>query len=169
MADVQAAEPFLDPLDRRIATELVHEGRVSFQELGRRVHLSPNSAADRVRRLQRTGVIARYTAELDLAVLGRHLLAMSDIKLQPDVDRLEFERRLDGVAQVLAATHTTGEYDYQVRLACTGTEDLEAVVDTLRALGVREIHSRIVLSEVLFDPARLLDDGTRARPRVPRR
>ena len=146
----------LDDLDRRIAAALVHDGRLSYQELGRQVHLSANSAADRVRRLQRIGVIGGYTAEIDLSVLGRTLLALSDTKLQPEVDRMEFERQLAKVPQVLTATHTTGEYDYQMRLACTGTEDLEVVIDVLRALGVREIHSRIVLSEVRFGSARLL-------------
>jgi Lrp/AsnC family transcriptional regulator, leucine-responsive regulatory protein len=144
-------------VDRRIAAALIHEGRISFQELGRRVHLSANSAADRVRRLQRSGVISGYSASLDLSVLGRNLFALSDTKLRPEVNRLEFERQITDVPQVLTATHTTGEYDYQLRLACSGTEELEVVVDRLRSLGVREIHSRIVLSEVTFDPARVLD------------
>jgi Lrp/AsnC family leucine-responsive transcriptional regulator len=156
MTEISSTRPHLDDLDRRIAAALAHDGRLSYQELGRQVHLSANSAADRVRRLQRIGVIGGYTAEIDLSVLGRTLLALSDTKLQPEVDRMEFERQLAKVPQVLTATHTTGEYDYQMRLACTGTEDLEVVIDVLRALGVREIHSRIVLSEVRFDPARLL-------------
>jgi Lrp/AsnC family leucine-responsive transcriptional regulator len=86
--------------------------------------------------------------------LGRNLLALSDTKLHSEVDRIRFEKDLSNVPQVLAATHTTGEYDYQIRIACTGTKDLEDIVDVLRSMGVREIHSRIVLSEVEFDPAR---------------
>ncbi len=147
----------LDDLDRQIVGALVRAGRLSFQELGRQVHLSANSAADRVRRLQRAGVISGYAAELSLPALGRTLLALSDTKLHPEVDRLEFEAQLAEVPQVLTATHTTGEYDYLIRLACTGTADLEEVIDRLRALGVRDIHSRIVLSEIEFDRAKLLD------------
>lgn len=132
------------------------DGRMTYQELGRLVHLSANSVADRVRRLRQSGLLRGFHAELNLERLGRTLLALSDTKLHADVDRLEFERELVAIPQVLAATHTTGEYDYQIRVACTDTQDLEQVVDRLRALGVREIHSRIVLGEVLFDPARLL-------------
>ncbi len=146
----------IDELDRQILRALVGQGRLSFQELGRLVHLSANSAADRVRRLQGAGVISGYAAELSLPALGRNLLALSDTKLHPEVDRLEFEGHLAEVPQVLTATHTTGEYDYQIRLACTDTADLEEVVDRLRALGVRDIHSRIVLSEIDFDPGRLV-------------
>jgi Lrp/AsnC family transcriptional regulator, leucine-responsive regulatory protein len=156
MAENSQAPIRIDDLDRQILGALVHQGRLSFQELGRLVHLSANSAADRVRRLQRSGVISGYVAELSLPALGRTLLALSDTKLHPEVDRLEFEGHLADVPQVLTATHTTGEYDYQIRLACIDTADLEDVVDRLRALGVRDIHSRIVLSEIDFDRARLV-------------
>jgi Lrp/AsnC family leucine-responsive transcriptional regulator len=149
----------MDDLDRTLATALVHDGRLSFQELARTVHLSANSTAERVRRLRQTGVISGYHAELSLAGLGRTLDALSDIKLKDDIDR-----HLADVPQVLSATHTTGEYDYQLRLACTGTDDLETVVDDLRWLGAREIHSRIVLGEVRFDPTRLLRSPGLVRP-----
>lgn len=146
----------MDEVDRQLVTALVAEGRMTFQELGRLVHLSANSVADRVRRLRQSGLLAGFHAELDLERLGRTLVALSDTKLHAEVDRLAFERELASIPQVLAATHTTGEYDYQIRVACTGTQDLERVVDQLRVAGVREIHSRIVLGEVHFDPTRLL-------------
>jgi Lrp/AsnC family transcriptional regulator, leucine-responsive regulatory protein len=156
MAEKSEAPVRTDALDREILTALVHDGRLTFQELARLVHLSANSVADRVRRLQRSGLLSGYHAELDLLSMGRTLLALSDTKLHPEVDRLEFESALESVPQVLAATHTTGEYDYQIRVACTGTRDLEEVVDRLRQMGVREIHSRIVLGEVTFGSERLL-------------
>lgn len=145
-----------DDVDRQLVNALVADGRMTYQELGRAVHLSANSVADRVRRLRGSGLLAGFHAELDLERLGRTLVALSDTKLHADVDRLDFERELAAIPQVLAATHTTGEYDYQIRVACTDTQDLEQVVDRLRAMGVREIHSRIVLGEVRFDPTRLL-------------
>ncbi len=147
----------LDDVDRQLVGALVADGRMTYQELGRLVHLSANSVAERVRRLRQVGLLSGFHAQIDLERLGRTLLALSDTKLHADVDRLAFERALATVPQVLAATHTTGEYDYQIRLACIDTADLELVVDRLRAAGVREIHSRIVLSEVVFDPTRILE------------
>jgi Lrp/AsnC family leucine-responsive transcriptional regulator len=146
----------MDDLDRELVVALVHDGRLSYQELARLVHLSANSTADRVRRLQQRRVISGYHAQLGMAALGRTLLALSDVKLRDDIDRRDFERHLIELPQVLSAAHTTGEFDYQLRLACTGTEELEVVVDDLRWLGMREIHSRIVLNEIQFDPTRML-------------
>lgn len=146
----------MDGLDRELATALVRDGRLTYQELARMVHLSANSTADRVRRLQQNGVIVGYHAELSLSALGRGLAALTEVKLKDEIDRRDFERHLVQLPQVLSATHTTGEFDYQLRLACTDTADLERVVDDLRWLGAREVESRIVLGEVSFDPTRAL-------------
>jgi Lrp/AsnC family leucine-responsive transcriptional regulator len=153
----------MDDLDRELLTALVHDGRLTYQQLAQQVHLSPNSTADRVRRLREQGVISGYHAELNLLSLGWTLRSLTDIKLMDHVEREDFERHLVDIAQVLSATHTTGEYDYQLRIATMSTDGLQFVVDQLRRLGAREIHSRIVLGEVLFDETRLL------RPPSPRR
>ena len=59
-------------------------------------------------RLQQSGVIAGYHAQIDLAALDRTLSALSDIKLKDEIDRHDFERHLVEVPQVLSAIHTTG-------------------------------------------------------------
>ncbi|MGC8513267.1 MAG: Lrp/AsnC family transcriptional regulator [Acidimicrobiales bacterium] len=146
----------MDDIDRQLVRLLVADARLSYQELARMVLLSANSTADRVRRLRQSGTIAGYHAELDLASVGRTLHALTDVKLKEHVGREDFEDALEGVPQVLSAMHTTGEFDYQLRIACTGTADLQNLVDTVRRLGAREVQSRIVLGERRFDPTRLL-------------
>ena len=61
--------------------------------------------------------------------------------------------------QVLSAIHTTGELDYQLWIVSRNTDELQSVVDTLRQLGARDVQSRIVLGEVKYNPARLLEPG----------
>jgi Lrp/AsnC family leucine-responsive transcriptional regulator len=135
---------------------LVRDGRLSYQQLAAVVHLSATSTAERVRRLHASGVLSGYHAELDVGVLGRTLHALTDVRLKETCARVDFERALVDVPQVLNALHTTGEYDYQLRVVSSGTAELESVVDSLRRIGAREAHSRIVLGEVRFDPTRLL-------------
>ena len=60
----------LDAIDWRILEELQADGRLSYNELGRRVSLSPPAVADRVRRLEDAGVIAGYQARVDPARAG---------------------------------------------------------------------------------------------------
>ncbi len=88
--------------------------------------------------------------------MGHSLGALTDVKLKESIDRHLFEQDLRDVPQVLGAIHTTGEFDYQLRIATRSSEELQSVIDNLRRLGARDIQSRIVLGEVNFNPARLL-------------
>jgi len=146
----------MDDIDRALLMALVDDARLSYQQLAAQVHLSANSTADRVRRLRQSGVLAGYHAELNLAALGYTLHSLTDAKLKEAKDRRDFEDELRGVPQLLSAVHTTGEFDYQLRIVSTSTNELESVGDTLRQLGARDIQSRIVLGEVRYNSARLL-------------
>ncbi|MEU1514502.1 Lrp/AsnC family transcriptional regulator [Streptomyces sp. NPDC005811] len=148
----------MDRIDRQLLALLLRDGRATYQELGRQVRLSANTVADRVRRLQTSGVIQGYRAELDLAALGRGMQLISDIRLREAVDRRSFEEQLGAVPQVISAVRMTGEYDFQLRVACADAREFETVVDRLKAeLGVREVRSRLVLHEVELDAGRAVE------------
>ena len=60
--------------------------------------------------------------------------------------------------QVVSGSRLTGEYDFQLRLACVDPREFEGVVDRLKTdHGVRELRSRLVLHDLDLDPSRLLD------------
>lgn len=60
----------IDAIDRRILEELQHDGRLQNLELSERIGLSPSSCLRRVRRLEETGVIEKYVAQLNAAAVG---------------------------------------------------------------------------------------------------
>lgn len=148
----------MDRIDRQILTILLADGRATYQELGRQVRLSANTVADRVRRLQTSGIVRGYRAELNLASFGRGLELLSDVRLREGVDRQAFEAQLHRVPQVVGAMRLTGDYDYQLRMACTDAREFETVIDRLKAdHGVRELRSRLLLHEVPLGPDRVLE------------
>jgi Lrp/AsnC family transcriptional regulator, leucine-responsive regulatory protein len=148
----------LDQADRALLRLLAQDSRASYQELGRAVRLSANATAERVRRLRRGGVIRAYTLEVEPGALGQNLRALTSVKLRDDIRRVEFEARLAAVPQVVAASHTTGEYNYELTIDCVDPSELELVVDRLKEqAGVRDANSRLVLSEVPLDPLRVLE------------
>lgn len=147
----------MDRIDRALVQLLHQDARSTYQDLGREVRLSANTVAERVRRLRTGGVIRAFRAEIDPAALGRTLTMLSDVRLREQVDRAEFERGLDSVPQVVSAMRLTGEYDYELRLACVDPAEFETVIDLLkRDHGVRELRSRMLLHEVTLGPHRLL-------------
>ena len=61
----------MDATDRAIVNLLQREGRIANKELAKRVGLSPSACLERVRKLERDGVIAGYAALIDKTALGK--------------------------------------------------------------------------------------------------
>jgi Lrp/AsnC family leucine-responsive transcriptional regulator len=153
-----ASDDAVDLVDRQILTVLLHEGRITYQELGRAVRLSANAVADRVRRLRRDGIVRGYRADVDFAALGRPLVLVSEVRLRDGTSGAEFERGLRGFPQIFSAAHVTGDYDYQLRMACVDTSEFEELIERLkREHGVRELRSGLVLRQIPLDPASVLE------------
>jgi Lrp/AsnC family leucine-responsive transcriptional regulator len=148
----------MDAIDRQLVALLLDDARMTYQELGRAVRLSANTTADRVRRLRAAGVIDGYRATLDFRAIGRPLILVSDLRLREGYDNAEFHRNLASIPQIVEAFRMTGEYDYQIRLACTGTDEFEHILAALKGShGVREVRSRLVLHDIPMPAARILE------------
>jgi Lrp/AsnC family leucine-responsive transcriptional regulator len=139
----------LDQIDRRILGILRDDARISWRKLGEQVHLSPTSAADRVRRMERDGVIEGYGVRVDPSALGRTVRAVVDASLGPgdQVDR--FEARLAQRDEVTFAAYVTGTADYSIIVECEGAEGLDTFVRWLRAdAGVARTETKLLLRVV---------------------
>jgi Lrp/AsnC family leucine-responsive transcriptional regulator len=140
----------IDRLDQRIIGILQRSGRISWRELADAVHLAPSSVADRVRRMETTGVIRSYGAAIDPAALGRDVRAVIDVSLPAGADPAEFEARLAKRDEVELALYVTGPADYTVIVDCAGASGLDAFVRWLKAEGgVARTESKFVLRPVI--------------------
>lgn len=143
----------LDKFDRTILGTLQRDGRIAITALAEHVGLSPNATAERMRRLQRDGVISGFHARLDPKTLGRGLTAFVEVKLDRTSSEV-FEdfarviRRLDGVEE---CHMVAGGFDYLLK---TRHRDMDAyrafLSDTLIDLpGVRETRTYTVIEAVV--------------------
>jgi Lrp/AsnC family leucine-responsive transcriptional regulator len=147
--DVTPDSSALDATDRRILGELRSDARISWRELGEVVHLSPTSVADRVRRLERDGVIEGYTVRVDPAALGRTVRAVVDVSLGAGVLVDDFEARLAQRDEVSFAAYVTGTADYSIIVECAGADGLDGFVRWLRAeAGVSRTETKMLLRVV---------------------
>lgn len=134
-----------DHIDREILGILQLDGRIPWQTLGDRVHLSPNAVADRVRRLTRVGVIQGFGARINQAALGRTLEAVIDARM---VHTPSFDDALLKRDDVLWAAHVTGESDVKLAVACDGTAGLDAILRWLQREGATETRTDVVLQRI---------------------
>ncbi|WP_406074834.1 Lrp/AsnC family transcriptional regulator [Micromonospora sp. NBC_01638] len=124
----------LDVVDWSILTELQNDGRLPITELSRRVRLSASATSERVRRLEATGVITGYRAEVDLAKAGFAVLAVVRLKY-PGSRHEPLRRLLERRSELLECLRTTGDDCYVLKVAATSMAHLEQVVNELAAFG----------------------------------
>src|SRR5215210_6364954 len=124
----------LDEVNLRILKELQGDGRLGMAELGRRVSMSPPAVAERVQRLERAGIIAGYSADIDARALGYPVSAI--VRIRPAPGQL---RRIPEVARETAEVgecyRITGEDCYLMRLHLRAIDDLEDVLDRFTPYG----------------------------------
>ncbi len=139
----------IDQIDHQIVGELRRDGRKSWKELAAAVHLSASSVGERVRRLERLGVISGYQAVVDHESLGRGLRSVVELSLRPEVVPEAFEAALADRDEVAFAAYVTGAADYAVLVDCAGPEGLDLFVRWCKANGAATTESRVVLRRVI--------------------
>jgi Lrp/AsnC family transcriptional regulator, leucine-responsive regulatory protein len=128
-----AAFGLLDDTDRRILAELQADARLRTSELARRVGLSAPAVADRVRRLEDTGVVS-YRAEIEPRALGYPVCAL--VRVSPSSGNLHqiplLARQIPAVTECY---RVTGEDCFVLKLYLRSMDDLEAILDQFAPLG----------------------------------
>ncbi|MEZ5167071.1 MAG: Lrp/AsnC family transcriptional regulator [Acidimicrobiales bacterium] len=118
----------LDSISRRILEELAADGRVSFRELGDRVGLSAPAITDRVRRLERDGIIRGYRADIDPDALGYPMLVIVRVHSAGPraaaVDALAAE-----IPEVIECHRVTGSESHVLRVRVRDVGHLNEIVE----------------------------------------
>jgi Lrp/AsnC family leucine-responsive transcriptional regulator len=124
----------IDEIDRRILRELSADGRVSLAELGRRVSLSPPAVAERVGRLERSGVITGYHAAIDPRALGYQLTAI--VRVKPSARQLPRIAELaEGIPEISECLRITGEDCFFLKVHLRSIDELSPLLDRFLRYG----------------------------------
>ncbi|WP_323780444.1 Lrp/AsnC family transcriptional regulator [Leisingera sp.] len=138
-----------DQFDRKILQALAEDGRISNSQLAQKIGLSPSPCWQRVRRLEKEGVISGYRAILDQAKLGAPEVVMIEVVLDRHDDEIleAFGTTMERIPEVLEVHLTTGEYDYLIKVAVNGTRGYEEFLrhKLYRVPGIRHTRSSFVL------------------------
>jgi len=138
----------LKSLDVKALKLLMLNGRATWAELGQLLGLSAPAAADRVRKLERRGVIRGYAALVDPALAGHPLTAYVSVSLASHRDRAAFLRAISKMENVAECHHVAGDDDYLLKVRCRGTQDLDHLLaeELKDKLRVARTRTTIVLS-----------------------
>jgi DNA-binding Lrp family transcriptional regulator len=139
----------LDSIDRAVLRLLQQDGRMTNAALAEAVGLTPTPMLQRLRKLEQAGVIARYTAVVDPAKVGRPILAFVHVTLKSH--HLPVHQRFLGLVrelpEVVECHHIAGDEDFLVKVAMRDIAELEQLLFRMGASGtVARIKTTFVLS-----------------------
>ena len=142
----------LDKYDRNILNVLQGDGRISFTDLGKKVGLTTTPCIERVRKLERAGLIKGYSARLSAQKLDAGLVVFVQISLDRTSKQTfeDFRRAIKNLSSVQECYLVTGSFDFLVKAR---VKDMAAYRDLLEgeilALpGVKESTSIAAMETV---------------------
>jgi DNA-binding Lrp family transcriptional regulator len=140
----------VDGLDRQILALLVEDGRRTFDDIARRVALSPPAVKRRVDKMRARGELQGFTAVVDHRALGDHTEALIELFFAPGTLLDEVARTLERYPEVVEAWSVTGEADAIARVRTRDNADLERLIMELqRDRLVQRTRSQVVLSRLV--------------------
>jgi len=142
----------LDRIDRKILDILQREGRISITELAEKISLSATPCSERVRRLEREGVITGYHARINPAALGKTLLVFLEIRLSAKSGDVfdKVKQELLYVPEVMECHLVSGDFDYLVKARLSEMNEYRRLLGEIlkRLPASAESHSYVVMEEI---------------------
>lgn len=141
----------LDRVDLRILSALQKNARITNQSLAETINLSPSSCLQRVRRLEKEGVLKDYHAHVDLDTICRHIVCIATVAMRNHSveDTHKFEQLVDNTPEVVECLTVSGEFDYVLRIICPDMKRYVEVNDALvSAVSYAiQINTHVVMKE----------------------
>ena len=136
----------VEETDRKILSLLCQDGRISFTDLSRQTGLSVSATHQRVRRLERRGLIKRYAAVIDPADAGLPLTAFVSIKPFDPAAPDDAPERLAHLTAIEACHSVAGDESYILKVRVPSPGALENLLQEIRAIANVSTRTTIVLS-----------------------
>ncbi|WP_152990735.1 Lrp/AsnC family transcriptional regulator [Sphaerimonospora mesophila] len=136
----------MEEIDRRIVTLLARDGRMSFTDLAKETGLSVSAVHQRVRRLEKRGVIRGYAALVDHDEIGLPLTAFVSIKPIDPAAPDDAPERLSHLTAIEACHSVAGDESYILKVRVASPFALEELLQQIRASANVSTRTTVVLS-----------------------
>ncbi len=147
----------LDPLDKKILMLLQHDSSLKTKEIAANIGLSITPTYDRIKRLEKNGVIEKYVAILNQEVVNKSVTVICHITLQTHEQSLlsKFENDILQVEEIIECFHIAGNYDYILKVIVPSldaySDFIKNTISTIK--NVSNVHSSFVMSKVKNETA----------------
>ena len=135
-----------DETDERILFELRRDSRKSLRNLASSVGISPSAISERIKRMEKSGIIKGYTVNTDFYKLGYEFVAIVQISISGG-NLLEVQKKISSLPGVMAVYDVTGQYDSVAILMRKSRAELSSLIKKILAIQrVEKTNTNMVLN-----------------------
>lgn len=138
----------LDNIDIKILSILQKNSRTTYRDIARKVKLKSPSVIERVKKLEKEGIIKKYVTIIDEKKLGIDVTAFIGVYIEHPQYIDTFEKAISNINEdILECHHVTGDYTLLLKVKTRNTTTLERLIKELRGItGVVRTYTMVVFS-----------------------
>lgn len=142
----------MDAIDKKLIQLLQKDAKMTIKELSSRLNLSNTPIYDRIKKLEKEGVIEGYTIQLNKKKFGLNLTAFCAVSMESHHSQsiTEFETDILKLDEVSECYHIAGSFDYLLKINIKDMQDYQSfITHKLAALAnINKLQSSFVMTEV---------------------
>ena len=138
----------LDSIDIQILSLLKENARIKASQISEIVNLSVSSVAERIRKLEKSGVITSYTTVIDQKKIGNNVTALMEVSLEHPKYYDAFTEMIQNTRSVVSCYYISGDFDFMLKVLAP-SEKLEEIHRIIKSFpGVSGTRTNVVLKSI---------------------
>lgn len=138
----------MDAIDYEILACLKENSRENATNIGAKINLSTSAVIERIRKLEASGLIERYTAIINQSILGRDLFAFITVRLEHPKHYENFVNAVKENSSVSECYYIAGDFDFILKVVTDKRKSLEEILNYIKSIeGVSLTRTSVVLSQ----------------------
>jgi len=142
----------LDNIDNQILMLLQQNSKMNIKEVALKVGLTATPTYDRIKRLEKSGIITHYKAALNKEKVGLNLIVFCQVTLQVHSKKLitQFEHAIERMPEVIGCFHVAGNFDYSLKIVTPNIKSYQSLLKNKLSVleSVSNVQSNFVMSSV---------------------
>ncbi len=137
----------MDAIDYQILACLKENSRENATNIGTKINLSTSAVIERIKKMENSGLIEKYTTIINQAALGRELTAFIYVSLEHPKYYENFVKLINENNSVAECYYIAGDFDFILKIVTKGGKNLEAIINYIKSIsGVSMTRTSVVLS-----------------------
>ena len=139
----------MDKLDYQILEKKKKIARQTASEISKTIHLSVSTVIERIKKMEKSGLIRTYTVITDDHKFGNDITVLMEVGMEHPRYNEDFIKYINNAPNIVACYYLTGEFDFLLKICCRSSEHLEQIHNQIKDCpGVRLTKTHYVLRTV---------------------